>query len=503
MNVHGYELSKDWSVSSIGSTAQGSRGGKRFFLKKYGGYKMPRHDASTNARSYERLKAQFDEFTAYRIEINTALSSLAGPGGNIILPTDWFVDDIYYIEATEFVANLIEDEALLHLPKDKLLFVMLTAAGALHNIHRKNIVHSDLKRTNILAAENSAGKTVAKIIDFDMSYFADRIRPDDLGGDQSFMSPELSQCFIYDMADEVLVYLSTKSDIFSLGLVFYNYLTGGKFPQIRGLTGALKTRADSGKAVYCGEAILSGAELVIGREITDSYLSHLLAAMLQLQPEDRPSAQEVMEILKTKRVVDISADSKVKIEGEPAGGSAPRRTATPTPAPTPTPTPAPAPEVRVPDGYAAPWDGHSVKFKEDKLAAGGYIASEQFMKSGVKCYRLYKRDKTSRVFNIDTLIVLGFAEKTGAAAAARPASTAAARPAPTAPAAEVSDDGTLWETDSEFAFDMAAVTSAGYKSVAKATKNGIKGYVLIKMNDDQRFMTFDKLKLLRYVVKKS
>lgn len=153
MNVRGYELTEDWKVSNIGHTAKAKKSGKVYFLKRYGEYKMPRHDASTSAALYDRLKREFDSFKDNRIAINNALASLAGPGGNIILPTDWFVDDIFYIEATEFVDNLIEDEEILRLPKENKLFIMLTAAGALHNIHRKNIVHSDLKRTNILAAK--------------------------------------------------------------------------------------------------------------------------------------------------------------------------------------------------------------------------------------------------------------------------------------------------------------------------------------------------------------
>ena len=194
------------------------------------------------------------------------------------------------------------------------LFLMMTAAGAISSIHRKNIVHSDLKRTNIMAADKS-GKAVAKIIDFDRAYFADRIRPDELGGDQCFMSPELAQCFMYDMADEALAYLSTKSDIFSLGLVFHNYLTGGGFPRPTGLSGVLKERADSGQPVFCCEVLLAGGGLEVSSSIGDEYLGNLLVAMLQPEPEDRPDANEVLEILKNKRVREIKEGSVVTVAG--------------------------------------------------------------------------------------------------------------------------------------------------------------------------------------------
>ena len=526
MNVHGYELTADWKVSNIGMTAQGTKGGKRYFLKKYGEYKMPRRDASTTPKLYERLKAEFNAFSQNRIDINRTLSSLAGPGGNIILPTDWFIEDIYYIEATEFVDHLIEDDAILCMPREDILFIMLTAAGALHNIHRKNIVHSDLKRTNILAARNPSGRAVAKLIDFDRSYFADRVRPDELGGDQSYMSPELAQCFIYDMADEALAYLSTKSDIFSLGLVYYNYLSKGAFPAIRGLSGALKAKADDGVTVYCCEALLAGAELVIDGKIGDPYLTHLLAAMLQPEPEDRPTAQEVLEVLKTKRVLDLKEDSAVTIKGETAAPAAPAKKADASAAGV-KPMPAPAPEVTAPPkGYCAPWADHDITFDEVKMARNGYVASAQTTRRDIRCYKLYKKDGTERVFTVDNLLILGLVTEGKDSDADElivpdpipsaasyivpdptPAGSSSATPAAdtassASPAGEVADDGCLWDEDSDYVYDLAAVSESGYKGITRAVKNGVKGYALVKKNDEQRFMTFDKLKLLRFVTHK-
>ena len=502
MNVHGYELTKDWAVSNIGMTAQGKRGGKRYFLKKYGVFKMPRHDASTSDRLYAKLKGEFDAFKDNRIAINEALKSLAGPGGNIILPTDWFVDDIDYIEATEFVEGLIEDEAILRLPRKDILFIMLTAVGAVRNIHRKNIVHSDLKRTNILAARNSEGNAVAKVIDFDRAYFVDNVREDELGGDQSYMSPELACCFMYDMAEETLACLSTKSDIFSLGVVFHNYLANGAFPKIVGLTGPLKAKADDGQTVYCCEALLAGAGLEVSSKVGDKYLTHLLAAMLQPEPEDRPTAQEVLDTLKMKKVLDLKAGSVITIEGEaPSGAAAP--SADPAPS---TSTATTATERTV--GYCAPWPEHAITFVEDKLAAQGYVSSEQIVRKGTKCYRLCKAGGADRVFTVENLTMLGMAIK-GAAAPARresapaPAPTPApARPERSADTAAAGTGAELWEADAAYRYDMSAITAGGYKGVTKTTKNGVKGYALIKMNDEQRFMTFDKLKLLKYVSKK-
>lgn len=487
MNIHGYELIKDWKVSNIGMTTQAKKGDTKYFLKKYGEYKMPRHDESTNARLYDKLKAEFDSFMGNRIAINKALSSLAGPGGNIILPTNWFVDDIYYIEATEFVDNLIEDEDILRLSKEEILFIMLTATGALFNIHRKNIVHSDLKRTNILAARNSSGKTVAKIIDFDRSYFANDIRPDELGGDQSFMSPELAQCFMYDMSDEALEYLSTKSDIFSLGLVFHNYLTKGGFPKISGLTGALKARADEGQMVYCCEAVLSGARLDVSKKIGDKYLSHLLVAMLQPEPSDRPTAQEVLDVLKTKRILDIKEDSTVQVEGESKDSRLSMTTEV---------VPESRTEKKTCTGYCSPWAEHKITFNEEKMRVNGYIGTEQTLRKGLKCYTFYKKDGSSRIFTIENLKLMGIADTSSSTSSYVATDKKESTP-------KIIDEGEgLWEEDSTYKYDMSAIKAGGYKGVSKIKRDGKKLYALIKNNDEQKVVAFPTLKLLKYVLKK-
>lgn len=496
MNIKGYELIGDWKVANRGFTIQATKGSKKYFLKKYGMYKMPRRDASTSEALYNRMKGEFDSFMENRIAINKALTDLAGPGGNIILPTHWFVEDICYIEATEFVNDLIEDEEILKLSIDDKIFIMLTAAAALYNIHKKKIVHSDLKRTNILAARNSSGRISAKIIDFDMSYFEDDIRPDELGGDQNFMSPELAQCFMYDMADEALEYMSTKSDIFSLGLVFHDYLvtknvteegkrrTKGCHPAIEGLTGKLKERMDSGKTVYCCEAILAGGKLVISDKITQKYLSHLIAAMLQPEPDDRPTAQEVLDVLRNKRILEIKSDSIV-IQGED----------------TVTHTHTESPVKSIPGDFCEPWPEHAVEFNRDKLNDSGYIASERTEKSGSKCYFLYKRDGTPRLFSFENLLLLGMVRRTD-----KPEKSISKPVVEHASSSSseivVYDDGKLWDDDKDYRFDKNAVKNGGYATVARAERKGLKGYVLIKPSGEQRFMTVDKLKILRFVVKK-
>ena len=487
MNVCGYELIGEWKISNVGFTALATRGGKKYFLKRYGEYKMPRRNASTSDKLYARLEGEFKEFMNNRIAINEALSSVACEGGNIILPTKWFVDDINYIEATEFVDNLIEDEDIMKLPADQLHFVMMTAAKAMKEIHGKNIIHSDLKRTNILAAKNPSGKIVAKVIDFDKSYFVGKVRENDLGGDQLYMSPELTWCLMCECEGDAVAALTQKSDIFSLGVVFYNYLTKGEFPKISGLSGGLKKRADEGKPVYCGEALVAEATLTITKKIKEPYLACLIANMLYRDPTKRPSAQEVLDVLKTKKVLPVDESQGVTIEGGvPSATPAPAPAHAPTPTPTPAPTPAPA-------GFCAPWGEHGITLNIDKIKAGGYVSCEQYENKGIKCYRFYKADGTRNTFTLQNLKMLGWASgggatsTTSASSYTRPtAPTPPPTPAPT-PSSEV------WDKDSAYTLLVDKIKGAGYTGIGKMEKNGRQGYGLIKSDGNYTFVLINQL----------
>ena len=397
---------------------------------------------------------------------------------------------------------------------DDVKFAMITAANAMAGIHRKGIVHSDIKLKNVLTARNSSGKVVAKIIDFDRAYFADKIRPDEIGGDQSYMSPELTLVFATEMSEEYLPLLSTKSDIFSLGVVFHNYLTGGKFPSFQNLEGAIKEKYESGVPVYCGAASLSGGSLVIDPSIKEPYITHLLAAMLQNEAEDRPTAQEVLEILKTKRVLDLKPNLSVIVGCEAGGAStAPSPVTTPTgttatTTTTVTPPPAPRPEpAPIPVGFCAPWPEHDITMDEKALSSS-FKAMEQFLDKGVKKYKLYKARGGFSVYPVETLVRAGYAKynsgKSGTGSRLTVPPDVMTHKRGITPTVSTTVDATSepWEEDSEYKFDMDKIVADNFKGIKRATKGSAKGYALEKSDGTTRFMTLSNLKLLGYAVKK-
>lgn len=110
--------------------------------------------------------------------------------------------------------------------KDRLeLFVQV--CDAVQHAHQKGIIHRDLKPTNILVAEED-GQPVAKVIDFGLAKaFESDGRPTGKSmltecgrvlGTLKYMSPEQAGLDSLD--------IDTRSDIYALGVILYELLTG-------------------------------------------------------------------------------------------------------------------------------------------------------------------------------------------------------------------------------------------------------------------------------------
>ena len=145
------------------------------------------------------------------------LSSIEHPGVVKVFDFDLSTDApvsfilMEYIDGRPLSKHIQADD----MPMNDRLRVIMDVADALHYVHSFGILHRDIKPDNILI--NRFGEV--KITDFGISRISDSCltMTDEIMGSPMYMAPE---CFDSSRA------ASVQSDIFSLGVVAYEFLTG-------------------------------------------------------------------------------------------------------------------------------------------------------------------------------------------------------------------------------------------------------------------------------------
>ena len=156
---------------------------------------------------------------------------------------------------------------------------MKSVAHSLEVLHDLRIVHGDLKPSNILVKRTELGYT-SKLIDFDSSYIAGNPPPfTEIVGTINYYSPELLG-YIQDVGVQPGE-LGVASDIFALGLIYTEFLTGAVPP--------FDTATYHEPAV----AVRSGETLRIPRDGIAPILADLVDAMLLAEPTQRPTIGQV------------------------------------------------------------------------------------------------------------------------------------------------------------------------------------------------------------------
>ncbi|MBR4550214.1 MAG: hypothetical protein IKO83_09920 [Oscillospiraceae bacterium] len=498
MNVHGYELISDWKNSTSGQIARAQKGGKIYFLKKYQTPVKPIDNGTLDAKTFAHNRKKFEAFEGTRRAVNAAIRSRSGEGGNLIIPCEEFIEGNQLVEASEFVEGVVPKEeldgVLTSLSVDVKRLLMQTAAGALHVVHTLHIVHSDLKPENVLLVRNRAGNYVAKLVDFDSSYFVDK-KPEDLIGTIDYYSPELGMCIsVEDDREELEKNLTEKSDIFSMGLIFHYYLSGC-LPTPVDLPEKLRKRLEKGKPVYCWVALNNGGKLQLSTKITDPLFIALINDMLSLDPNDRPSASEVLKRLKPggKPVIEepwpehriildrdkLKADKIDGLKKIEKDGQKRYELHYETSGKTEVFTK----EKLISKGYAReiggdgpePWPEHNIVFDQDKIKSRGFVSGERTVKDGVKGYTFYRANGTSTFFRVEKLLLMNYAKKTKVVPPPPPPGSSEPWP----------------EHRIEFLED--AISAKGFVSVERVEKYGVKGYRLVRRDGSEQFLRVEML----------
>lgn len=157
--------------------------------------------------------------------------------------------------------------------------IMAQVSGALQLIHGKDIIHRDLKPSNIMLTEKDGDANFVKLLDFGLAKKKFQTRITGTGiliGTINYMSPE-------QLADSEF---TPASDIYSLGVTFYEMLTGRPlFP------------GETTNEIIRDILESSPIEPVRFRPGMPAELNDLIMKMLEKEKETRPVITEVFENL--------------------------------------------------------------------------------------------------------------------------------------------------------------------------------------------------------------
>jgi tetratricopeptide (TPR) repeat protein len=222
-----------------------------------------------------------DENTRKRFkQEGTIIESLDHPNIVKIYERGEYKDRLYI--AMEYLrgktlAEKIEEQG--RIPPAQCLPIMIRIADALAFIHEKSIIHRDLKPENIMLTQRDNGPDLVKLLDFGLArtrFQTQLTRTGILLGTIAYMSPE----------QVTSRPSSTASDVYALGVVFYQMLTG--------------------RPAFDGDTITDIADKILrstpeepkkfSPEIPD-ILNSLIVKMLSKEPEQRPPAELVLQTL--------------------------------------------------------------------------------------------------------------------------------------------------------------------------------------------------------------
>jgi eukaryotic-like serine/threonine-protein kinase len=280
--INGYTVLEDFRVVGAGLSKWtfAARDGREYFIKEFLSPTWPDEHAPGSAQTKMRKRQRCAAFERHHRRINEALAEISGVGGNLIVTLDFFRWGAKYYKVTEKVEVAgLEPADVASLPFPDQLVLLKTVAHSLRILHDRGIVHGDLKPSNVLIKRTELGYTT-KLIDFDNAYLAgEPPPPEEVVGTMNYYSPELVG-YIQETGTAATE-LTQKADIFALGLVYAEYLTGAPPP------------FDAAAHQYAGVAAHAGEVLRLPPTSLPGPVVDLVDRMLLADPTARPTIAEV------------------------------------------------------------------------------------------------------------------------------------------------------------------------------------------------------------------
>lgn len=298
-DYNGYIVDGDLTTKNSGFSRWGfaTKGGKDYFVKEF---LSPVYPEDTTMFTEKQLKSKIDgclKFEADKRRLYREINEASN--GNIEGIQDFFrCGTKYYIITDKVIAMKLEPKKVAALPYEQRELLCKILAHSMMSLHKKNVVHADIKWDNILFAQSHGRrKIVAKLIDFDNSFFSNEPpeEPDDLNVDWVYCAPEA-----YLFIDEEDVVLDEKIDVYAMGVIFHQIMTG-EMPKF------------SDEYQYLCDAQLNGDTVKLSNDLNPQMCT-LIESMLEKEPEKRADSETVFKTLCPQRVESVECEEHTERE---------------------------------------------------------------------------------------------------------------------------------------------------------------------------------------------
>lgn len=287
-----YRVQTDFSSKNAGFSEWGfvERDGVEYFAKRYLSPILPGINALGSAALKQQRHKDCANFAKRQQCLNQALRGCFAAVRYLEFFPFGDEKNQYYYKIFPKVLSVATLEQIRTAPLLVKMRIMLATAKALASFHSCGLIHGDLKPQNVLVNIDDPENPQVHIIDFDGSIFCmEDISALSLMGDVTYYSPEFAEKVI---ANKSAVTLTHKSDIFSLGVMFYEYHTGHSF-----LEQYTKEFYLISKDIYIEKLDFINQNSLLNLKVTNKYkkykneinvfLNKLLSSMLQYDENSR------------------------------------------------------------------------------------------------------------------------------------------------------------------------------------------------------------------------
>ena len=188
---------------------------------------------------------------------------------------------------------MLEATEARRMPLDEIFSFFKDVTSGLHHLHANGYVHRDLKPSNCLLHTDSQ-RTSVLVSDFGEVQAATATRASTgATGTISYCAPEVLK---RDSPAHSFGNFTTKSDIFSLGLILY-FMCFGRLPYIHAVADEADEDVDRLRAEIAAWPGFDDAVKI--REDLPERLYKFLKRLLSIDPDQRPSTEEILQGIKT------------------------------------------------------------------------------------------------------------------------------------------------------------------------------------------------------------